>query len=88
MCLASRCLKERCLLVEVRLETSRNHTAETNRNAGGGGNLYKPTEEELAKNRENNKYVRSASFNKDRNGLKGLADKAKNALSGGNKEGK
>lgn len=56
--------------------------------AGGVGNLYKPTDEELAANRENNQQVRSASFSKDRGGLKGLADKAKDLVKGNSSEEK
>lgn len=52
----------------------------TNCAAGGEGNTYKPSEQELAAIRENNKKLRSASFNKERGGLKGLADKAKDIL--------
>lgn len=40
----------------------------------------KPTSDELAAARKNNEQVRSASFTKDRSGLKGLADKANAVL--------
>lgn len=53
---------------------------------GGGGNVYKPTDEELAANRENNQKVRTASFSKDKSGLKGLKDKAKNMLTSSKEE--
>lgn len=59
---------------------------EINKVAGGGGNVYKPTEEELAANKAENEKLRSSSFNKDRGGLKGLADKAKDMFKSGNKE--
>ncbi|KAK5076090.1 hypothetical protein LTS08_002602 [Lithohypha guttulata] len=49
---------------------------------GGGGNIYKPTEEERQTAKSENEKLRSASFSKDRSGLKGLADKAKEALKG------
>lgn len=52
---------------------------------GGGGNVYKPSEEEVAANKAENDKLRSSSFNKDRGGLKGLADKAKEMIKG-NKE--
>lgn len=51
---------------------------------GGEGNRVKPSEEEVAAARENNEKVRSASFTKDRSGLKGIADKAKNMVNGNN----
>jgi hypothetical protein len=41
--------------------------------------LYKPTEAEQKEARAHNEKVRSDSFNKDRSGLKGLKDKAKEA---------
>lgn len=47
--------------------------------------MYKPTEDELTANRENNVKVRRGSMAKDRSGLKGLKDKAMDALTG-NKE--
>ena len=50
---------------------------------GGGGNVYKPTEQELAANRAENEKVRTASFSKEhKGGLKGLADKAKDLVKG------
>ena len=49
---------------------------------GGAANLYKPTEEEQKEAREHNAKVRSDSFNKDRSGLRGLKDKAKETLTG------
>jgi len=48
--------------------------------AGGEGNRVKPSDDELAAARQNNEQVRSASFTKDRSGLKGFADKAKDVL--------
>ncbi|KAK5093579.1 hypothetical protein LTR70_004612 [Exophiala xenobiotica] len=47
---------------------------------GGEGNRVKPSDDELAAARQNNEQVRSASFTKDRSGLKGFADKAKDVL--------
>ncbi|KAJ9655241.1 hypothetical protein H2198_005857 [Neophaeococcomyces mojaviensis] len=54
---------------------------------GGGGNVYKPSEDEVVANRENNQKIRTESFAKDKTGLKGLRDKAKDILTG-NKEQK
>lgn len=48
--------------------------------------MYKPTTDEAARARENNEKLRTASFNKDRGGLKGLADKAKEMVKPSSKE--
>jgi len=47
---------------------------------GGAANLYKPTDEEQKEARAHNEKVRSDSFNKDRSGIRALADKAKETL--------
>jgi hypothetical protein len=49
---------------------------------GGAANTYKPTEDELRHAKAHNEKVRSDSFTKDRGGLKGLKDKAKEVISG------
>jgi len=51
---------------------------------GGAANLYKPTEEEQREARAHNNKVRSESFNKDRSGIRALAEKAKDTLTGKN----
>ncbi|RVX68525.1 hypothetical protein B0A52_07949 [Exophiala mesophila] len=55
---------------------------------GGAANVYTPTESEQLEARQNNEKVRSESFrrsgSKERNGVRALADKAKDALTGKN----
>lgn len=49
---------------------------------GGGGNVYKQTAEERDNAKNANQKLRQTSFSKDRSGLKGLADKAKEVIKG------
>lgn len=53
---------------------------------GGAANVYKPSDSERLDAEEHNKKVRSESFNKsqskERAGVKGIADKAKELLKG------
>ena len=58
----------------------------TNISTGGAANKYTPTENEQREARENNEKVRSESFRRsgstERNSIRALADKAKDAVTG------
>lgn len=76
------CLKVTSTQVEVGRTMHRAKVKTSDTFTGGGGNIYKPTEEERQTAKSENEKLRSASFSRDRSGLKGLADKAKEALKG------